>query len=273
MNYYKKPPNLTYTDMCIYVDTHVYTQDCDDNLIFEYLYHIAKMLAVKKCLFKDSKLYDDFAIYAASKLLMRYRLKGDVALNGKHVQEIKSVLNYLKNILYPLNVDFEQEMFTENISKPLKEYYKESLHDFMVKTVDMIDRIEFEQHLETLSYTINRYIKKLPYAADKKTLLNIHVSCILSILKSIKLKTDETEKIQKLIASGRFTDYKLNKIFESKRKDCIILFHLDTSWYDYIAVIVRKLQHELSQDLSRLCRTYVSSDTFFTNNILKDKEY
>ena len=37
-----KPKNLKYTTMAIYIDEHVYTDDCNDNLIFEYLYHLIK---------------------------------------------------------------------------------------------------------------------------------------------------------------------------------------------------------------------------------------
>ena len=37
---YKKPKGVKYTDMAIYVDKHVYEDDCDDEMIFQYLYHL-----------------------------------------------------------------------------------------------------------------------------------------------------------------------------------------------------------------------------------------
>lgn len=265
MVYYKKPNDLTYTQMCIYIDENIYKENCDDNLIFEYMYHVAKMLAAKKCFFKDSKLYDEFGIYVASKLLMRYKLKDGVAANGKQVQQITSVLNYLKRILYPLKVDFEQENFTENVSDNMKEYYRENLYDSMITSIDSLDRIEFENHLNTISEIIDKYIDKLPYK-DEVLITNIKISCTLSILNSIKFKSDENSKIHYLIQNGKLNDYRLNKIYELKRKDCIILYHLDEKWHDFILVTVRKLQHQISQDLSRIYRTYVPSDLFFMNS-------
>ena len=36
---YKKP-NVRYTDMAIWVDEHAYKDDCDENLMFEYIFHL-----------------------------------------------------------------------------------------------------------------------------------------------------------------------------------------------------------------------------------------
>ena len=61
-----KPKNLKYTTMAIYIDEHVYTDDCNDNLIFEYLYHLSYMLAHQGKFFQTFSDYDDFAIYCAT---------------------------------------------------------------------------------------------------------------------------------------------------------------------------------------------------------------
>lgn len=33
----RKPANLKYTDMAIYIDTHIYTNDYDEEKVYQYL--------------------------------------------------------------------------------------------------------------------------------------------------------------------------------------------------------------------------------------------
>lgn len=48
---YRKPDNVTYVDMCIYIDNTAYTDKHDAQTIFEYLFHLVKHLAKKKDIF------------------------------------------------------------------------------------------------------------------------------------------------------------------------------------------------------------------------------
>ena len=68
---YTKPRDVSYTEMCIYIDEHIYSESYDENLIFEYLYHITLMLAKKNNYFNKLSDYDNFAIYGATHLFMR----------------------------------------------------------------------------------------------------------------------------------------------------------------------------------------------------------
>ena len=45
MKTFIKPKGLKYTDMCIYIDKNAYTDNPDDEKIFQYLYHLVSMLA------------------------------------------------------------------------------------------------------------------------------------------------------------------------------------------------------------------------------------
>ena len=69
---YTKPANLTYTDLCIYFDNNIYKKDRNDFLLFEYLYHIVLMLASKARYFRDFEDYDEFAIFGATRVYLRY---------------------------------------------------------------------------------------------------------------------------------------------------------------------------------------------------------
>ena len=113
-------PNIKYTDMCIYIDAHAYEEDRNDDLIFEYLYHITKMLAHKSNYFNKPKYYDDFGIYAAGKLFLRlinpkqFDINPDTGL--PRLTKIKSILNYAKTKIYPLKVEFEQENYYQMLA-------------------------------------------------------------------------------------------------------------------------------------------------------------
>ena len=75
MTVYKKPKNLKYTDMAIYIDTHIYTNDCDDELVFKYLYFLCMMLAYKAKYFDSYQKYNDFAVSAATTIYLRLKSK------------------------------------------------------------------------------------------------------------------------------------------------------------------------------------------------------
>ena len=75
MTYYKKPNNVTYTQMCIWIDANAYKEDCNEELLFEYLYHISRMLAYKRRFFDRADYYDDFAIFMATRIFMRLKNK------------------------------------------------------------------------------------------------------------------------------------------------------------------------------------------------------
>lgn len=89
---YTKPKGMKYTDLCIYIDNNIYKPNCDINLIFQYMYIIAYMLASKAKYFTNLDDYDEFAYYLA---LAAYKRMTD-----KDKVPIKSVLNYMKSIMY-----------------------------------------------------------------------------------------------------------------------------------------------------------------------------
>lgn len=59
--------------MCIYIDENIYKEDKDEEKIFQYLFHIFFMLSHKNNLFQNTQDYEDFALYAASCTMMRYK--------------------------------------------------------------------------------------------------------------------------------------------------------------------------------------------------------
>ena len=68
---YTKPPSISYTDMAIWIDNNIYKTSFDEQMCYEYLYHLANMLAAQYRYFDDNQTYDEFSLYAASKLYLR----------------------------------------------------------------------------------------------------------------------------------------------------------------------------------------------------------
>ena len=68
---YTRPKDVTITAMCIYIDDHIYNGDYNEELVFEYLYHIVYSLSCKDKFFSRFEDYDAFALFCATKIFMR----------------------------------------------------------------------------------------------------------------------------------------------------------------------------------------------------------
>lgn len=249
MTYYRKPSNITYTQMCIWIDENAYKEDCDEELLFEYLYHISRMLAYKRRFFEKADYYDDFAIFMATRIFMRFKNKKQFSGNGK-LEKIRSVLNYAKSVLYSTKVQFEELNYAQNyVSLDEKDIpYDYSLHDSIVSTIDDLCISDFKAYLGDLVRTARGFLYSLPHR-DKAEIDNIYTSCMLSFLSSVVLSNKNKEKMKKLTDSGKLTPEHIDKMYKSERENSIILYHIDPSMKPYITVLVNELRHLFAKDL------------------------
>lgn len=249
MTYYKKPNNVTYTQMCIWIDANAYKENCNEELLFEYLYHISRMLAYKRRFFDRADYYDDFAIFMATRIFMRLKNKKQFSENKK-LEKIRSVLNYAKSILYSTKVQFEEMSYAQNyVSLDEKDIpYDYSLHDSIISAVDDLSISDFKSYLGDLVRTARGFLYSLPHK-DKAEIDNIYTSCMLSFLNSVVLSNKNKEKMQKLMSSGKLTPEHIDKMYKSERENSIILYHVDVSMKSYITVLVNELRHLFAKDL------------------------
>lgn len=261
MTYYAKPSDVTYTQMCIWIDENVYKEDCDDFLVFEYLYHISKMLAYKRRFFEKSEYYDDFGIYCATKVFMRLKDKRQFDDNEK-LTKIKSVLNYTKNILYAVKVSFENEFYAQNYVEKDDDIIDCGFHNSLISSLNKLQVSDFKSCLDDFIKTIKQFVYSLPYDNDLY-IQNVYTSCILSFLNSVVLSKKHKKKLNKLKKDGRLTQEYIDKLYKKERENCIILYHLDDSMKDYITVLVNEIRHLVAQDLSEVLND--NSINFETN--------
>ena len=233
---YKKPP-IKYTEMAIYIDNHIYTDDCDDDKVFLYLYHLSLMLAYKNKLFRRPEYYEDFALTFAEDMFFRLKnpKQETVKENGTpKMYKLTSILNYMKSVLYGRKVAFEQQKYSQSfsINQKLEEDIKVTQFD-VVNQINYyrqdFNRVELEVCLENICKTIKAFLEKIPYYKNKKEWENIYISCLLTILNGF-VKTNIKNK-------------NLNN------DSTVILYNLDTTMKDYITVLYRQIKTMLGETL------------------------
>lgn len=268
---FQKPKDMKYTDMCIYVDKIVARgnpTEVEQNTIFQYLYHIAFMLAHKQKYFNASHYYDEFAIYFATSVMQRLfynpRLS-EVDENGDPVlAPIKSVLNYMKNVCYPRKVEFEQENYSQKYTETFDT--REWSQSFNKDPYEEVKETDILFYLRDLPKTIKYLIYEHNfYKNDKVMMKNIYLSCLLSFLNIITFSEADKEKFETAYTSVDAKYRLLAKIYAKNRTEGIILYHLDAEYEDYIRVLVNKIFRYLKQDIMEISNQYTISDEVMTN--------
>lgn len=203
---WKKPADMKYTDMCIWIDENV-TKIVNpgeypeiENTIYNYLWLLVKALAIKKCMFQNFQDYDSFAFHAANRIffaLRKNQLNQGKTIKGKLIRPIKSCLNYTKALLYPMKVEYQNETFREvmseeYVSKKFDAFsYKEQLKA-NAKTGQGVDEwfwIYLKDTLNSSGHLIDKVLERSPFNINspeyKKLKISIMLNCI-NILKTRK---------------------------------------------------------------------------------------
>ena len=194
---YIKPPNLSYTDMAIWIDTNYTLPTCDDAKLYEYLYHLLFMIAQKNKYFRYTHQYEDYALQGASKLFMRLKDPRQFDSDAK-LPVIKSILNYIKTVCYPYKVDFEQSSYVETDENNLIIHSDNfSICNYIAEESDIFELIEFKESLSDIPGIIKSYINQLTHLKNRSDIKNIYISCILTFMDCINITANEAKEILK----------------------------------------------------------------------------
>ena len=234
--------------MCIWIDSNMYTENCDDIKLYEYLYHIINMFARKNSYFHNECYYDDFALSSASRLFMR--------IKDQRLAKIKSILNYIKTIIYPYKVDFEKENYVENPQEVDLMYSQEyCLGTNLIDEVDLFDKIEFNYTLDNITTIIHSYLSKIHVHVNSPEWINIYISCSLTLISAITTNTNELS-----LKKNDLTDKDLKNIYLESEKQPPILYHLDKSYGPYIKVLVNEIKAVIAKNLAIENRNQISTE-------------
>lgn len=241
---YKKPYNLSYCDMCILIDN----DELSDELKFQYLYHIAYMLIKSMKRFEyNSYLYEEFAIYFASKLFLRTTLE----------PKIISILNYMKSTITYNIIQFEESNKTYLVTEEAESYRSEyTLKNLMQNSTNLLYVVEMKVTLSQLCKTIKSFLAtRLPKGYFTS---NIYLSVMLSILNSLCLSDHEIKWSEGLVREG-CRENLLQSLYE-KEAEKVILYKLDSSYENLVKTLVKEVKHKIAMDLSYTSNTEVNSD-------------
>lgn len=262
---YKKPKDVRYVDMCIYIDDHIYTDQYDEELVFEYLYLITNMLAKQGRFFDHEKDYEDFCASFASQMYMRLispkqkQFKDD---GTPKLPQIKSVLNYIKQCIYPRRLQWEKDKYETPIEmEDEMEQYEATytFSDMLTDSVTALDAVEFETYLRDITNVTQSFMSRIPYERNSIMYKNIYISCLLTFLSSITLNRNDIQRIRTLEKSSVVRPSVIEDIYRSYAVGNVILFHLPETMTGYIQVLTKELKNLISKDLSESMHTYVPS--------------
>jgi hypothetical protein len=215
------------------------------------------MLAHQHKYFSNSEHYDDFGLYSASKLFMRLRNPKQFldTASDRPLYKIKSILNYIKTVIYPYKVDFEQDYYADSPKEsPVLYAGTQELGAYLSDESDICDRIEFQYTIDNIQNVVKVFLSKVPKKKDSYEWNNIYVSCLLTLLDSI------TPLASVQIDSAHLSNEYLNQIVKELDNDPI-LFHLDNSMSNYIKVLVRELRHFIAQQLTIEQHQYIDAES------------
>lgn len=205
----QKPKGVTYTQMAIWIDNHIYEPDCDYDTAYEYMYLLAYMLAAKHKYFNTQEEYEDFSTFLAYNVFQRYTADKYVNNGSKH---LKSVLNYMKSILYfrkmafnaqyrqkiidPKFDNFDSDVYVEKQRAAYEASNREALVNGILDTFKRVPRM------------IKCCIPKV-YCDDKSLEANLYMSSMLTIINRITLNNKcSTIFEEKANSSPKFDEVK-----------------------------------------------------------------
>lgn len=240
---WKKPANLKYTDLCIYIDENVPKiinpgeNPEIENTIYNYLWLLVKALAIKKCMFTDFQDYDMYAFYSANRLffaLRKNQLNQGKTIKGKLIRPIKSCLNYTKALLYPMKIEYQRESFREVIeeefvSKKFDAFaYQEQLKNAAREASGVTS--QFRDHvrdsIKDHGKLLDEILQKSPFNSSTPEYQNLKISILLTSIQILKNKK------------------KLDAVPQS-----VILWHLPKSMSNYTKVLLKEFFMALKLDI------------------------
>lgn len=250
---YKKPHNVRYTDMCIYIDTH--HENYEEYLVFQYIYLLVEMLAKKSRYFEYQKMYEDFAIYASTRVFNRW--------TNTKLEPIKSILNFLHKMMYPYYCDFLKDPLY--VIQPRPEIEDKDTYGFnnvLTRSVSDLNICDFNVTMQNVDKTCKKFLSTIPYPKDSSMWLNIYTSVMLTFLNSCTLPNDVLEYKRERESKLMLSDKQFMFMYDQQRASDPILFHLPQQYSNYVSVLARQLKHILAKDLQEILHTKVEEDYF-----------
>lgn len=258
-------------DMCIYIDQHIYEENHDVELIFEYLQDLFYSLAIKQKYFNSEENYEQYSLYCATQAYLRLTNKRQFLPDDdpRKLKKVKSILNWIKRVMYGFKVNYQKENFNL-IHK--EEYQGEGINESIQNNMESTIRqnsfdtlsIEIKCYFDKLPSIIKNFLKTTPYSKDKLITHNLYMSCLITLLRCITLSNYNKIRLFNNI-NRPYKDNLLNIIYNEENLNAPVVWNLPSEFTSYITVLTNKIKDIIVKDIRDLI-TYNEP----TQEIIKD---
>lgn len=255
-------------DMCIYIDEHIYEEDHDVAKIYEYLQCLFYSLSMKKRFFNKESDYENYSLFAATEVYLRLVSKKQFLPDDdpRKLKKIKSILNYIKHVMYPLKVNYQQQEYSNAFKEDhhedddVSEVITNSLYDSATESNRDLLQVNVELYLKDISKLISSVVNETYYGNDKLISHKLYMSCLITLLKAFTLSR---HNIERLFDENNTLKMNSDKLLESAYYEEMLTaptaFHLDNEMNTYINVLVNKIKKQVVIDIREMIDYYQPS--------------
>lgn len=156
-----------------------------------------KALAIKKRMFTSFQDYDGYSFYGANRIYFALKKnlenRGKI-VKGREIKPIKSCLNYIKALMYPMKIEYLRE---EYHTEQKEAEQNKRFDDFMARqkaayevwssqggSADFLDSVE--SFIENFDKVLEQVLRKSPFAKGTVDYQRLKTSVLLNIKANLK---------------------------------------------------------------------------------------
>ena len=205
--------------------------------------------------------YEPFALYLATQAYLRLvNPKQFLPDNDpKKMKKVKSILNYIKRIMYPMIVNYQKQNFAQRFESGINEdldnchdKIKQELQIRVRKQNSHFMRIDFENCLKRISFSAKEILKTTPYSKDRLMMHQLYQSCLLTLLNQFTLSNKNKERLNNRIKGNYKINDFIDQIYGEEQENSVILFRLPEHMENYVSTLVKRIRKSLLKDLRML---------------------
>lgn len=260
----RKPANMKYVDLCIYIDSVTYNRDENNNpislremskeeveTVYCYMYNFLMALAVKKRMFRKKEDYHEFCIEATGIVFRRLRDPNqDYTPGAKRQKPIKSIKNYIDSCLQFLAVNYRNKHFpqlydADNCDSQKLDAMKSYVHETARAQERSLQMMYTEEVLQSLPQILDEVFDDSVIKNNTKERFRLKVNVLLTLNNIIALPARDNELNLTRRAS------KIASQLEEKHKYCITYHNAEVVGITnqivfYLNKLLQKLQSEVA---------------------------
>ena len=256
---------MTLTEKAMYIDRVMKEETHDPAIVYKYLKDIIFVLSIKKRLFKNPEYYEDFSWDAAGSVYMRLIRPIE---EGSRLKPIKSVLNYIKLILYGMSDKYAQQYFSQVIDTNRMangEAAKAALNELIIYPALKSNRensaIMLKNYVDSFPKILKEAIKNNKYNTSKTIHENLYLSILLSFINNLTFTKLDDQRLQTTwnkdpnVNNTRYNTLKTQLINKLLKQEAI-KYNLDEEVSNYINLLFINTKEKVAKEL----RSYIDDE-------------